>query len=217
MCMNVDEAIRAIYQHHPDVVFLDVQMQQETGFDLLNRLPEVTFEVVFTTAHSEYALQAFKFSAIDYLLKPIHVDDLRQAIFKVEKRRKRVMDERRELQQFYSTTPEKIMQSKIALPTAEGLTFVRIADILYLRASGSYTEIFTKDNRKLLVSRHLKEYEELLAPHNFFRIHHNSLVHLDYIQGYIRGEGGYVVMTDNTFLDVSRRKKDAFLKRMGYR
>lgn len=216
ICESVDEAILAIDQHKPDILFLDLQMRQETGFDLLARLPEIDFDVVITTAYSEYALRAFKFAVTDYLLKPIHIDDLRLAVSKVEKRLRRGLDKSLEPQNALTQT-EQIPNSKIALPTAEGLMFVRIADIIYLRASGSYTEIFIKDGKKVLVSKNLKEYEDLLAPQDFFRIHHNTLVHVDYIQSYVRGDGGYVIMSDNTVLDVSRRKKEAFLKRMGYR
>ncbi len=106
--------------------------------------------------------------------------------------------------------------AKISLPILEGLIFIKILDILYCKAAGNYTELFLRDGKKYLVSRKLKEYEELLLEHNFFRIHHSTLVHLEYIQNYIRGDGGYVVMIDNTTLDVSRRKKDSFLKRLGY-
>jgi DNA-binding LytR/AlgR family response regulator len=108
-------------------------------------------------------------------------------------------------------------QNKLALPTADGLAFIRIADIIYCKAAGNYTEIYLKDGKKYLVSRQLKEYEDMLKEYNFFRIHHSSLIHLDYIQSYVKGDGGYVVMSDNTSLDVSRRKKESFLERMGYR
>jgi hypothetical protein len=107
--------------------------------------------------------------------------------------------------------------TKIALPTSDGVTFIKILDIMYCKASGNYTEIYLKGGKKYLVSRQLKEYELQLSEHNFFRIHHSSLVHLDYLQHYIKGDGGYVVMSDNASLDVSRRRKDSFLERLGYK
>lgn len=116
-----------------------------------------------------------------------------------------------------SIRPGATGHAKLALPTTDGIAFIRIADILYCKASGNYTEIYLKDSKKYLVSRQLKEYEDLLKEYNFFRIHHSYLIHLDYIQSYVKGDGGYVIMSDNTSLDVSRRKKESFLERMGYR
>jgi two-component system LytT family response regulator len=216
LCQNVDEGLEAIAKHQPDVVFLDIQMQRETGFDLLTRLPEIDFEVIFTTAHSEYAIKAIKFSAIDYLLKPIDVEELRAAILKVKNKQNGNITERLEhlLKNIKSGTSENF---KLALPTAEGLTFIKTSEILYCKASGNYTEIFMHDGKKYLVSRQLKEYDDLLSDHDFFRIHHSFLININYIKNYVRGEGGYVVMNDNASLDVSRRKKDAFLERIGYR
>jgi two-component system LytT family response regulator len=215
-CQNVNEAFDSIKTLKPDLVFLDVQMQGETGFDLLTMFSKVNFDIIFTTAHSEYAIKAIKYSAIDYLLKPIDVDDLQAAIDKVRKKQNGNMFERMQqlLQNVKSNSPENY---KLALPTSEGLTFIRVNDVLYLKASGNYTEIFMHDGQKYLVSRHLKEYDDLLADQNFFRIHHSSLINLNYIKNYVRGDGGYVVMSDNVTLDVSRRKKDDFLEKIGYK
>ena len=151
-CQNVEEGIEAIKSHNPDVVFLDVQMQGETGFDLLEKLDNITFEVIFTTAHSEYALRALKSSAIDYLLKPIDIGDLQKAVAKVEKKQETHLTERLQqlLQNLKSTHPENY---KLALPISDGLIFIKANDILYCKASGNYTEIFMKDGQKHLVSR----------------------------------------------------------------
>jgi len=215
-CQNVNEGIEAIEKFKPDVIFLDIQMQRETGFDLLNRLKEINFEVIFTTAYSEYAIKAFKFSAIDYLLKPIDIEELKAGLVKVEKklngnisgRLKQMMD---------NLKGGSIENFKLALPTTEGLLFIRVNDILYCEASSNYTQIFMHDGKKHLVSRTLKEYEDILGESNFFRIHHSYLINLNLIKKYVRGEGGYVVMNNDTSLDVSKRKKEAFLDRIGYK
>jgi two-component system LytT family response regulator len=215
-CQNVMEAIEAINRTKPDVIFLDIQMQGETGFDLLTQLKSVDFEVIFTTAHSEYAIKAIKFSAIDYLLKPIDVTELQAAVEKVRNTKGGNIVERMQqlLQNMKTPSPDKY---KLALPTAEGLTFIKIEDVMYLKASGNYTEIFMHNGQKHLVSRHLKEYDDLLAEQNFFRIHHSTLINVNFIKNYVRGEGGYVIMSDSSSLDVSRRKKDAFLEKIGYK
>ncbi|HEY3405763.1 MAG TPA: LytTR family DNA-binding domain-containing protein [Ohtaekwangia sp.] len=212
-CQNVAAARQAIIEFKPDVVFLDVQMQSETGFDLLSSFDEIDFEVVFTTAYSEYALQAIKFSAIDYLLKPIDVDDLQKALVKIEKKRKSDFTDQVKhlLQNLQTGNAEKY---KLALPSSDGLVFIQTSSILYCKASGSYTEFFMEDKTKHLISRPLKEYDDILSALNFFRVHHSYLINLNYIKSYVRGEGGYVVMSDNNSIDVSRRKKEAFLERI---
>jgi two-component system LytT family response regulator len=215
-CQSVAEGLVAIGQLKPDVVFLDVQMQGETGFDLLAKLPAIDFNVIFTTAHSEYAIKAIKFSAIDYLLKPIDVQEIQKALEKVRTKQNGSILERMQ-QLLQNVKNPNTATYKLALPTSEGLTFIKVNDVLYLKASGNYTEIFMNDGQKYLVSRHLKEYDDLLTDQNFFRVHHSSLINLNYIKNYVRGDGGYVVMSDNTSLDVSRRKKEAFLEKIGYK
>jgi two-component system LytT family response regulator len=215
LCQNISEAIEAIKLHSPEIVFLDIQLQRETGFDLLTKLKEINFEVIFTTAHTEYAIKAFKFSAIDYLLKPIDIEELKKAVSKVEKRVGNTMTSRlTELVQNLKFGPAE--NFKIALPTLEGLIFVKIDDILYCEASSNYTQIFTLEG-KYLVSKTLKEYDELLSDHNFFRIHNSYLININSIKKYVKGEGGYVVLNNNTSLDVSKRKKEAFLNKIGIR
>lgn len=221
-CQNVAEAMEAIDQFKPNIVFLDVQMQGETGFDLLSTIENIDFEVVFTTAYSEYALKAIKFSAIDYLLKPIDIDDLQNAVNKIESKQRldnclNISDRLKHLLQNLKSGADT-ENFKLALPTADGLTFIKTNEILYCKASGNYTEIFMGDGKKHLVSRPLKEYDDMLgSSHNFFRIHHSYLINLNSIKSYVRGEGGYVVMNDDSTLDVSRRKKEAFIERIAGR
>lgn len=214
---NVQEGCDLIVSTDPDLVFLDIQMHKETGFDLLNKFKEISFEVIFTTAHSEYAITAIKFSAVDYLLKPIDINDLKSAIDRVEK--KRYHDN---LFGKFNTLIENMKANnhedyKLAIPTLEGLTFVKCSDIVYCEASGNYTTFFLRDDRKYVVSKTLKEYENLLANHQFFRIHHSYLVNLKEIVKYTRGEGGFVTLTNGVNLDVSKRKKESFLVKIGHR
>lgn len=216
LCQDVAEAVDAIQVHKPDVVFLDIHLQRETGFDLLTRLNDVNFEVIFTTAYSEYAIKAFKFSAIDYLLKPIDIEELKRALAKVEKRMSDTISDR--LKQLIQNLKAPSTENyKLALPTSDGLVFVKVNDILYCEASSNYTLIFTFDGKKHVVSRTLKEYEDMLSEHNFFRIHNSYLINLNAIKKYVRGEGGYVVMANDQSLDVSKRKKEAFLLKIGAR
>jgi len=215
LCQNVEEGVIAIKEHNPDVVFLDIQMQSETGFDLLTKVKPINFEVIFTTAHSDYAIKAFKFSAIDYLLKPIDIEELKKAVEKVERKLNFNISARLE-QLVQNLKPTSGQNHKLALPTLDGLIFVKIVDIIYCEASSNYTQIFTHDGKKHVVSRTLKEYEELLADHDFFRIHNSFLINLNSIKKYVRGEGGYVIMTNDVSLDVSKRKKGAFLSKLGH-
>ncbi|HEY9006201.1 LytR/AlgR family response regulator transcription factor [Ohtaekwangia sp.] len=214
LCQDVAEAIQAIQEHKPDVVFLDIQLQRETGFDLLTKLRDFDFEVIFTTAYSEYAIKAFKFSAIDYLLKPIDIEELKRALAKVEKRMGDSISVRlQQLMQNLKTTSSE--NYKLALPTSDGLVFVKTQDILYCEASSNYTEITVVDGKKYVVSRTLKEYEDMLSDHNFYRIHNSYLINLNAVKKYVRGEGGYVIMSNDKSLDVSKRKKEGFLTRIG--
>lgn len=214
LCQNVQEAIDAIQRHQPDVVFLDIQLQRETGFDLLTRLTDIQFEVIFTTAYSEYAIKAFKFSAVDYLLKPIDIEELKRALDKVEKRLGNTIATR--LQQLMHNLKTGSSDNyKLALPTSDGLVFVKMQDILYCEASSNYTEITLADGKRYVVSRTLKEYEDMLSDHHFYRIHNSYLINLNAIKKYVRGEGGYVIMSNDKSLDVSKRKKEGFLARIG--
>jgi two-component system, LytTR family, response regulator len=213
LCQDSREALQAITEHKPDVVFLDIQLQRETGFEILERLDKIDFEIIFTTAFSEFAVRAFKFSAIDYLLKPVDVADLRTAI---EKGRKRILSNISERMTELTQTIKgnTFKHSRLALPSSEGLVFVNVDHILYCEASGNYTNIHMEDGRKFIVSRTLREYEEMLAGLDFFRIHNSYLINLNSVKKYIRGEGGQVVMADDKALDVSKAKKKGFLEKV---
>ena len=214
MVNSVSDAIIAIQQHEPDVVFLDIQMQKETGFDLLKRVSTINFEVVFVTAYSEYAIDAIKFSAIDYLLKPIDINDLKAAVEKLGKKTSdKLISQKVDIlmQNFKSENAENY---RLAIPELDGITFVSINEIVYCEGSSNYTNFYLKNGKKHIVAKTLKEYEELLSNYNFFRIHNSYLVNIKEVKKYFRGDGGYVQMSNDDKLDVSKRKKEHFLKKI---
>jgi two-component system LytT family response regulator len=213
LCQNVAQGLQAIETYHPAVVFLDIQLQGETGFDLLEQLSNIDFEIVFTTAYSDYAIRAFKFSAIDYLLKPIDPDELIHAVEKAAKRNSK--DTALKLESLIGNLKNTSADSyRLAVPTQEGLMFLKLKDILYCEAMSNYTCFYMSDGKKYVVSKPLKEYEQMLDGYNFFRIHNSFVVNLREVKEYIRGEGGYVVLHNNVTLDVAKRRKEAFLNRI---
>ncbi len=209
LCATVDEAVTAINNTKPDIVFLDIEMQQETGFDLLNKIHQIDFEVIFITAYADYAIKAIKFSAIDYLLKPIDIEELKSAVQRVIQKREGRTSGRLQILRDNLTAPKEKL--KIGLPTAHGIVFTSIENILYCEASSNYTVLYTSDGKEYVASKTLKEYEDLLIEYNFFRIHHSYLVNIGAIKKYVKGDGGHVILTNEVSLDVSKRKKVDFL------
>lgn len=212
LCPNADDGIKSIRHHAPDLVFLDIQMPYKSGFNLLEELGAFDFEVIFVTAHERYAIKAIKFSALDYLLKPVDIDDLQKAVQKAEYRIKH-----KGYRNHYASLLKNIKygskpMDKLAIPTMEGIIFEPVDNIIYCEADGNYTKIFMKGNRKLLVSKNLKDFESILEDSGFFRIHHTYLINMKHILQYVKGDGGYVILEGNHHLDVSRRKKEAFLQ-----
>jgi two-component system LytT family response regulator len=187
-------------------------LNESTGFDLLNRLPKITFEVIFTTAYDNYAIKAFKFSALDYLLKPVAAEELLQGISKYQQ-----IQNQQQLSEKFSALFQNLKASnglpkKITVPTSKGLEFIAVDDIIRCEADVNYTTIFLKDKKHLMVAKTLKEFDDMLTEHQFFRIHNSHLINLNYVKSYHKGKGGYVTMADNTSLEVSTRRKDLFLK-----
>lgn len=206
-----EEGLDAIRKLKPEVVFLDVQMPQMSGFDVLQQASPVNFEVIFVSAYDQYAIKAIKFSALDYLLKPVDIDELIHAVKKVKERlsTKNSLYEHQSLLNNIQLKSGKI--EKLAVPSSEGIDFFDTKDIIYCRADGSYTSIVMKGNRQVLVCKNLKDFEDLLEESGFIRIHHSHIINLSHVQKYIKGDGGYVILTDNHHLDVSRRKKEEFM------
>jgi two-component system LytT family response regulator len=208
---TVAGGLDAIYTYQPDVVFMDIELKGETSFDLLQKLSDIHFEIVFTTAYDNYMLRAIKFSAIDYLLKPLNVNELKAAVEKVEKKRDKA-NYNKSLEVLLSNFKNNYQDHKIAISSADGFVFVKVSNIIYLQSDGAYTSFFLKHDEKLITSKNIKEYEELLTDHNFFRIHKSYIINMAEMTKYIRGEGGYVVMSNKAMFGVSRRRKDEFLK-----
>jgi two-component system LytT family response regulator len=211
---NTEEGRRAILERKPDLVFLDIQIGDETGFDLLNRLPSIYFDVIFVTAYDKYAIQAFKFSAIDYLMKPVDPEDLRQAIARLEQKRSKEETARRYETLFFNLKNIPGLSKRITVPTVKGLVFLPVSDIVRCESHINYTTLFLKDGRKLTVAKTLKEFEELLSEYNFYRVHNSHLINLACIKSYNKGKGGSVCMTDNSEIEVSTRRKEDLLKRL---
>lgn len=211
---TVAKGIQLIHNTRPALVFLDVQIGQETGFDLLRQLNDIHFEVIFTTAFEKYAVQAFKFSAADYLLKPVDPDDLRQAITKLQdERSKQEMSQTLDVL-FHNLKNIERASKRIGVPTLNGLMFLQVRDIIRCEADVNYTQIFLRDKQKITVAKTLKEFEELLTEYDFFRVHNSHLVNLVYVKEYSKGKGGYVTLTDNSEIEVSDRKKGELLKKL---
>jgi two-component system LytT family response regulator len=214
-CENGEEGIKNIEEKKPDIVFLDVEMPRMNGFTMLQQLHNRDFELIFITAYDHYAIKAIKFSALDYLVKPVEIEDLKAAVEKaVHKRKHSPGNERVELL-LQNLMNEKKEQQRVAIPSMEGLQFISMSDIIYLEAQSNYTIIYLADSYKLTVSKTLKDFEELLPSPLFIRIHHSYLINKNHVTRYIKGEGGQVVMKNGVTLDVARRKKDEFMKAIG--
>lgn len=207
-----EEGLSLITAHQPGLVFLDLEMPDANGLDLFSRLSKIDFEVIITTGHQEYAVKAVKTAALDYLLKPIDVEELEQAVDRVFEKRK----ETRENKNFdiFINNFKNSAEQQIALASSEGLTFLKVKEIIYCKGDGAYTYFFTTENSKITVSKNLKEFEELLSDKGFFRIHKSYLINLSHMKKYVRGDGGHVVMSNGDCADVSKRKKESFLTQL---
>lgn len=211
-CTSAKQAIVAIEKHKPDLVFLDIEMPFMNGFELLEQFTEIPFSVIFTTSFNQYAVKAIHLSALDYLLKPIDPADLIEAIKKIEKRTQFPSQEQIKIL-IDRMQEKKSVFHKIAVPTAEGFELIPYELLIRCEAEDNYTHLFLKDKRKLTACRTLKEMEEHLAAFSIFtRVHHSYMVNLNEIVKYVRGEGGYLVMSDGATVSVSRSRKDALIR-----
>lgn len=213
-CKNVEQAVAAIKEHAPQLILLDVQLHNQTGFDLLMRLPEITFELIFTTAYEKYAVQAFKFSAIDYLLKPVDPNELGQAIARLKEQISLKHTSRKLDTLFHNLKNVAGIPKRICLPVSTGFVFLEVADIIRCESRINYTTFFLKDKKELVVAKTLKEFEEMLKEDNFYRVHNSHLVNLAYIKSYHKGKDSFVTMADGSRIDVSTRRKEEFLKKL---
>jgi two-component system LytT family response regulator len=208
---TVEEGLKAIQTLKPGLIFLDVQLQDLTGFDLLKQLYEINFEIIFTTAYEKYAVQAFKFSAIDYLLKPVDKEDLKMAIGRLSDKIHKT-DASKKIDALIHNLHG--VSKRICVPVVTGLVFIQVTDIIRCESDINYTTLYLRDRQKLVVAKTLKEFEELLTDYNFFRVHNSHLINLACIKNYNKGKGGTITMTDHSTVDVSTRRKEEFLKKL---
>ena len=214
-CENGEDGIKILEEKKPDIIFLDVEMPRMNGFTMLQQVTNKNFEVIFITAYNHYAIQAIKYSALDYLVKPVAIEDLKAAVEKAfQKRKISAGNERLELL-LQNLMQEKKELQRIAIPSMEGLLFVETGNIIYLEANSNYTCFYLTNNRKVTVTKTLKDFEDLLPVSVFIRIHHSYIINKNLVEKYIKGEGGQVVMKNGIVLDVARRKKDEFMKAIG--
>jgi two-component system LytT family response regulator len=211
---NPEEAIRLIHQYKPDVIFLDIEMPRMSGFKMLEQIPEIDFEVIFITAYNHYAINAIRISAFDYLVKPVAIEDLQQTVERLENFTIKKTRERAEILKKNLANP-KSQEDHIAIPTNDGLEFIQIKQIIRIESSSNYSKLMLHNGRNLLVTRQLKDFEEILQDYRFYRVHHSHLVNLNFIAKYVRGDGGQITMRNGDIIDVSRRKKEVFLKLIG--
>lgn len=212
-CDNAPDGMKTIESHKPDIVFLDIEMPVMNGFVMLQQLNYKNFELIFVTAYDHYAIKAIRYSALDYLVKPVEIEELKSAVLKAEANRSN-RSSNLQLDLLLEQLHKKELK-RITIPTADGLQFINLEDIIYLQASNNYTNIYHCTKNKLLVSRTLKDFEEILPAETFLRIHHSSIINKNYVEKYIRGDGGQVVMRNGNVLDVSKRKKSEFLQAIG--
>lgn len=211
-CKGAQAGLTGIRTHRPDLIFLDIEMPGMNGFELLDHVREIPLEVIFTTAYDEYAIRAIKVSAMDYLLKPIDVQELKRAVEKVAL--KHHSGNTREKLEVLLTNIQNSQQGfqKLAIPTLSGLHFVDVQDIVFCEADGNYTTINTRSGNKHVISKTMKETEELLRNPGFFRTHQSFLVNLNYIKEYIKGSGGQLVLQNGAIIQVARARKEALMQ-----
>jgi two-component system, LytTR family, response regulator len=212
---NIEEAYNLVVKTLPQLIFLDIEMPNGNGFDLLDKigrdLPD--FEVVFVTAFDNYAIKAFKYAALDYILKPVNIEELQKIVQKVNSRLNDKNTNIRITSLLSNLKSQNNTFQKIGLPTIEGFHFEDIDDIIHLEAEGNYTNVYLKNKKIELVSKTLKEFEDILPESVFCRVHHSSIININYIKKYYKGRGGYVEMTNGVRIEISSRKKDDFFER----
>ena len=211
---GVDTALQLIRNTRPDLAFLDIEMIQGNAFDLLNQLLPLEFQVIFVTAFDTYAIRAFKYSAVDYLLKPVDVDELRRAVDKVSARSGGKIDMLQIKNLLENVTVLQLSQQKMAIPTLTGLSFIPVNDIVRLESDGHYTNIYTTNGGRLVATRDIKEYEDMLPEAIFYRVHNSHIINLQKIRKYQKGRGGYVIMEDGSSIEVASRRRQDFLQRL---
>ncbi len=212
---DAEAAFAAIKTLQPELVFLDIEMPYGNAFDLLNKLMPVNFEVIFITAFDNYSLKAFKYSALDYLLKPVDIEELKVAVNKaIGKIHSHQLNHQIEHLISNFRSGQTLLQ-KIALPTVDGIVFLNVADIIRCEANGNYTYFYLDNKDKVIASKNIKEYEDILPAAIFCRIHNSHIINLNRVKKYHKGRGGYLIMEDGSNLEVASRRRDEFLAKFG--
>lgn len=211
LCDSAEMGLKNISKLKPDVVFLDIEMPKMNGFDMLEQIPEIDFQLVFTTAYDKFAIKAFKYAALNYLLKPIDPDDLTTTIQRLKEKTNTPTKAQMEML-FQNMASRDMPIERIALSISDGLVFVQTKDICYCHAESNYTYVVMADGKKILVAKTLKEIQETLSGKDFFRVHNSYLVNLNHITKFVRGDGGYIVMPDQTQITIARSKKEEFFQ-----
>jgi two-component system, LytTR family, response regulator len=214
VCYSAKEGIMAIKKEKPDLIFLDIEMPWMNGFEMLEVLGEIYFSVIFTTAHDQFAAKAFRISAVDYLLKPIDAGDLKEAVRKAQQKVEQQQGHAN-IENLLRNFKQPSSQQKIALPYRDGYEFVEVTHIIYCQAEGAYTKVFLDNKKYIVVSKTLGDIEELLPTDLFQRIHHSTVVNVDYVTHFVRSDGGYVKLQTGENLIVSKSKKEAVMERLG--
>ena len=212
MCQSAEQGISSINKHHPDVVFLDIEMPKMNGFDMLEQFDKLTFDVVFCTAYDQFAIKAFKYSALNYLLKPVDPEELKATVKRISEKKNLLSREQFELLLQGMKQQSKSTPQRIALTTNDGLIFVPTADIIYCEAESNYTNVVLSGAKKVLVSKVLKDIDEALEGSDFFRVHSSFLINLNRIKKFVRGDGGYIVMDNDAVVSISRSRKQEFME-----
>ena len=214
-CTESEEGYIKINELQPDLVFLDIEMPVMNGFQLLEKIGTINFSLVFVTAYDQFAVKAFRFSALDYLLKPIDGKDLKAAVEKAEKRLWPLTQQLNLLKQQLKNG-DKVLPDKIALPYQNGVTFAEIKNVIYCESDNNYTRIHAVDGSKYMVAKTLGDIQEVLEERNFLRVHRQYLINLNHIKKYVRGEGNYVILSNNQSIPVARNKKEKLIEKFGW-
>ncbi len=209
---DIENAIDAISKTPIDLLFLDIQLQTGTGFNILERIPERSFDVVFVTAYNQYAIEAFQFAAINYILKPVKLSDIRESVRRVIDKTKDNFSEGQLQIPSYNFAVADFRQKKISLPSGNEFVIVKLTEIIRLEANGNYTWFVLESGKKILVSKTMKEYECNLINNGFYRIHQSHIVNIDHIVKFHKGDGGEVIMSDGSNIPIARNRKEDFLK-----
>lgn len=212
MCNSSEQGVEAINRLKPDLVFLDIEMPNMNGFDMLEKFDRLFFDVVFCTAYDQFAIRAFKYSALNYLLKPVDPEDLQATIKRIEEKKSAPTREQFDLLLQTMKQGNRATPQRIALTTGDGLIFVPTADIIYCEAESNYTNVVLSGGRKILVSKVLKDIDEALSGPDFYRVHSSFLININHIKKFVRGEGGYIIMDNDATVSVSRSKRQEFME-----